>query len=110
MRCGVDIQNIQEFQAQVNKVGDAFVQEIFFPEEIAGLPLVSIVGRFCVKEALVKVGLIEAGEWKRVKLVTKTPGLKPNLESADSNLVIPAGLDFSISHSGDFAIGMVVVG
>ena len=109
MKCAIDIQNIQEFEKQVNKsTGQLLLDNIFFPEEVEGLGINSIAGRFCVKECLIKVGIIGVDDWKLVKIITDKPGEKPRIESVSEDLVLP-DLDFSISHSGDYVVAMLVV-
>jgi phosphopantetheinyl transferase (holo-ACP synthase) len=104
MRCGIDLQNIHEFNSQVNKFPrDQFLANIFDQEEISGLDLSSIIAKFCIKECFIKAGVIAVGEWKRLK-VLGDEDFKVIKDSAE-----PIKANINVTVAGDYVLAAVIL-
>ncbi|WP_025209687.1 holo-ACP synthase [Hippea sp. KM1] len=107
MEVGIDIEEIERIERAHKRFGDRFLRKIFCKEEIDYCfskknPYPSLCGRFCAKEAVVKVygGAIGISD---VKIITKESG-KPVVFIHDA----PSDIAISISHSRLYATAIAV--
>lgn len=103
MKVGVDLVQISEFQARLSEAGG--LEKIFLDSEREHTKSPeSLAGAFAAKEAFMKAlgrkvdwldVWVEKDKWGRPKLISK---LTQNEE-----------VEVSISHSGDYAVAVVVI-
>jgi len=117
---GTDIIEIQRIERSVARFGDAFLQRVFTPGEMAYCQAKknfgeSFAARFAAKEAGAKAlgtGISRGVSWREFE-VTRRPGQRPELhltgrakEIADSLGV--RRLSLSLTHSRDVAMAVVI--
>ncbi len=114
---GVDMAEIDRIAQTIARHGERFVKRIFTAAEIAYCApkagAESFAARFAAKEAVFKAvgtGLRDGMCWHDVAVVNSPLG-KPELRLSGKTAEMLAGrkVHLSISHSGNFAIAMVVV-
>jgi phosphopantetheine--protein transferase-like protein len=109
LRVGIDIIKIRRFANLVEKQKDTFLKKIFNLEEIKDKRVEHLAGIFCVKEALVKAGVIKVGRWRDVSIINQKSGC-PNLVFRNKEVERDISqADISISHDGGYAVGTAVV-
>ncbi|HFQ95346.1 MAG TPA: holo-[acyl-carrier-protein] synthase [Anaerolineae bacterium] len=115
LRAGVDIIEIARFQRALQRHGNAFLERIFTPAEIAayGHRPASLAARWAAKEAVAKAlgtGIGEIG-WKEIEILADerhAPALR--LYGRAEALAQSLGLTqwaISLSHTDDLAIAFV---
>ena len=111
---GVDIIEISRIGESIERFGQAFLERIYTPAELAAYrdKLPSLAARFAAKEAVIKA-LDAPGTSPRDIEVLSAPDGKPLLslygkarERADRLGI--TGLDVSLSHSREYAVAFVV--
>ena len=102
MKVGIDLVLISEFQLRLKEEGA--LEKIFLDSEREHTKSAeSLAGLFAAKEAFFKaVG--KKGDWLEV-WAEKDQWGKPTLKSADFD----GEIQLSISHSGDYAVAVVVI-
>ncbi len=104
MRIGIDLVQISEFQTRLGEAGG--LDKVFLDSEREHTKSPeSLAGAFAAKEAFFKA-MGKKGDWLEV-WVEKDQWGKPMLRSK----MVEAGreIQVSISHSGDYAVAMVVI-
>lgn len=103
MKVGIDLVLISEFQARLKEEGA--LDKIFLDSEREHTKSVeSLAGLFAVKEAFFKA-MGKKGDWLDVWVEKDLAG-KPVL---GSKLIQGQEVQVSISHSGDYAVAVVVI-
>ncbi|AEA33556.1 holo-ACP synthase [Hippea maritima] len=107
MEVGIDIEEIERIEKAHKQFGDRFLRRVFSEEELNYCfsrknPYPSLCGRFCAKEAVVKV---YAGKLliSDVKIVNAESG-KPMVFIRNK----PSDIAVSISHSKHYATAVAV--
>jgi len=106
---GIDIQKISEFE----DVSEGFLKKIFTENEISycsgkSKPAQHFAARFAVKEAIIKAlsQFEEKVNYKDIETLI-------NNKKLQTNILKKLGLEYdfkvSLSHSGEYALGFVVV-
>jgi holo-[acyl-carrier protein] synthase len=108
---GIDIIEIDRIQKAVERWGDAFLNHVFTPEEIAfarkfKFPYRHYAGRFAAKEAVFKAMGIPDLSWQDVTILNEADG-KPVCH--DNNKKFKHQPLISISHSRDYAVASAIV-
>lgn len=116
---GIDIQEVRTIKKIIEKYGDGFINRIYTPEEISYCKkkanYQSYAARWAVKEAFFKglgTGITKQSQFKEVS-VRLNPNGKPEIHLTgntkkyvqEEQLLI----NVSISHSGDYAVGQVIL-
>lgn len=116
---GIDIQEVKPIEKMIEKYGDRFINRIFTPEEISYCKrksnYQSYAARWAVKEAFFKglgTGITKQSQFKEVSVKLKANG-KPEIHLTGSTKKYVQeenlSINVSISHSGDYAIGQVIL-
>ncbi len=118
MRTGVDLIEIERFQAVLEEHGDRFLERVFTPQEREryGGRLGSLAARWAAKEAVAKAlgtGIGAVG-WKDIEVVGDDEGAPVlHLHGAAAARAAALGLtdwSISLSHTHEHAIAFVVAG
>ena len=117
---GVDITEISRIEAAIERRGQAFLQRIFTPSEIAYCQrhrscAERFAGRFAAKEAAMKAlgtGWSHGVRWVDIEVARETSG-KPTLKLSGAALSIADRLGvkhiaLSITHDGNTALAQVI--
>jgi holo-[acyl-carrier protein] synthase len=117
---GTDLIEIERIERSVERFGEAFLQRVFTPGEIAYCQrkknsAESLAARFAAKEAGAKAlgtGISRGVSWKELE-VRRLPGGRPELHLSGRAKEIAAGLgirrvSLSLSHSRTVSIAVVV--
>jgi holo-[acyl-carrier protein] synthase len=117
---GVDIAEVDRVEAAIRRHGEAFLNRIYTPAEIAYCErhknkAERYAGRFAAKEAAMKAlgtGWRRGVRWRDIE-VTNLPGGKPTLRLAGAALshadrLGVKNIAVSITHSGDLAFAQVI--
>lgn len=118
---GVDMEEIARIGAAIKRHGQAFLERIFTPGEIAYCeryhdPVERYAGRFAAKEAAMKAlgtGWSKGVRWRDIE-VAREPGSRPTivLHGAAREHAERLGarhISLSISHTGNFALAQVIL-
>lgn len=103
---GVDIVEISDFRANIEKGGATFLEKCFFPEESDNASVQSLAGIFAAKEAVMKALSLRAGKWKEIIIKHEADG-RPYVEFVSLS-VRPISCDVSISHTESSAVAQFV--
>lgn len=113
---GVDLVEIERFQAALSRHGSRFLERVFTEAEIleAGDHLASLAARFAAKEAVAKALGTGIGpvSWREIEIrrgSARQPLLQ--LHGAAAQLAAEMGLtdwSISLSHSQDMAVAVAV--
>lgn len=104
MKIGIDVVEIERVSKSISETS-AFVNKVLHPEEIKPWNLQSICGKIALKEAVIKTGLISAGEWKKIMILPSGSG-EPRV--FDENKTLVSRLHVSISHTSNLAIAVAI--
>ncbi|MGA8939338.1 MAG: holo-ACP synthase [Acidobacteriaceae bacterium] len=118
---GTDLIEIERIAQSVERFGDAFLERVFTPGEIAycrrkkKTSAESFAARFAAKEAGAKAlgtGISRGVSWKEIE-VRRLPGQRPELHLSGRAAEVSARLgirriSLSLSHSRGLSIAMVV--
>ena len=117
---GVDITEISRIDAAIQRRGQAFLQRIFTPSEIAYCErhrncAERYAGRFAAKEAAMKAlgtGWARGVRWVDIEVVRELSG-KPTLKLSGATREIAdrlgvTNIALTITHSGNTALAQVV--
>lgn len=118
---GTDLIEIERIAQSVERFGEAFLQRVFTPGEIAycrgkrKTSAESFAARFAAKEAGAKAlgtGISRGVGWKELE-VRRLPGQRPELHLSGRAAEVASRLGIrrialSLSHSRGFSIAMVV--
>ena len=118
---GTDLIEIERIAQSVERFGDAFLERVFTPGEIAycqrkkKTSAESFAARFAAKEAGAKAlgtGISRGVSWKEIE-VRRLPGQRPELHLSGRAAEVAARLgirriSLSLSHSRGLSIAMVV--
>jgi phosphopantetheine--protein transferase-like protein len=105
IKAGIDLVLNKRIEANVNN--SEFLKKIFHPSELKHEKS-KLAGIFVLKEAAMKA-LGKKCDWKSIEVLAKD-GKKPEIFLSES--IKPKKLksiDASISHDGEYTIGMVVL-
>ncbi|SDN47904.1 holo-[acyl-carrier protein] synthase [Fictibacillus solisalsi] len=116
---GIDLQELKQFQKVVDRREEAFLQKVFTERELKYSKqknfIQSLAGRWAVKEAFLKAmgtGIQNMRALKEIEIINLHGG-KPYInltgELKTKCTVLNIKIDASISHSKDYATGMVVL-
>ena len=120
LRVGIDIVQISQIRASLDKFGERFAERLFTIDEISfatasrALEAERFAARFAAKEAAIKAfGLSEAGlDWRDLEVIRRGDGscglalhrgLAERVGAAASESV-----SLSLSHDGDYATAIVI--
>jgi holo-[acyl-carrier protein] synthase len=117
---GTDIIENQRIERSIARFGDAFLQRVFTPGEVAYCQAKknfaeSFAARFAAKEAGAKAlgtGISRGVSWREFE-VTREPGQRPELHLTGRAKEIADGLgirrlSLSLTHSRDVAMAVVI--
>jgi holo-[acyl-carrier protein] synthase len=116
LRTGVDLLEIDRFEAAVKRHGERFLARVFTPREIneVGDNMASLAVRLAAKEAAAKALGTGIGDvkWQEIEIL-RGPARQPalHLHGHASSLADRLGLknwSLSLSHSHTYAIALVV--
>jgi len=102
IKCGIDL--VLNKRLEANLKNPDFLRRIFTLKELKQNKKSKLTGIFALKEAAMKA-FGEKLDWKSIEVLAKE-GKKPELSINNKKF---KSLDASISHDGDYTIGMVVV-
>jgi len=102
MRCGIDL--VLNKRIEKNLSSTEFLTKVFNPSELK-FKKNKLPGVFALKEAAMKA-IGRKCDWKDIEIMLKE-GQKPKIHIQGTKF---KSLDASISHDGDYTIGMVVLG
>lgn len=108
-KIGIDIVRRKRFMQSLKRGSDSFSQHIFTAQEIRQNTKEQLASIFCLKEAVIKALELPQDVWLSINTNRKDNGKVycSFLDSAIANRV--ASIDTSISHEGEWIIGVVVV-
>jgi holo-[acyl-carrier protein] synthase len=118
---GTDIIEITRIERSLARFGDAFLNRVYTPAEIAycraknRTSAESFAARFAAKEAAAKAlgtGISRGVTWREFE-VLRSPGQPPTMNLSGRAALIAARLgikrlSLSVSHSREFAIAIVI--
>ena len=117
---GVDITEIRRIESVIQRRGQAFLQRVFTPSEIAYCQkhrnaAERFAGRFAAKEAAMKAlgtGWSHGVRWVDIEVVREPSG-KPTLKLSDATRAIADTLGVkniavTITHDGNTALAQVI--
>ena len=116
LRTGVDLVEIERFEAAVQRHGERFLTRVFTPRELyeVGDNMASLAARFTAKEATAKALGTGIGDvkWQEIEIL-RGPARQPALFLHGQALKLSdeLGLEnwsLSLSHSQTYAIALVV--
>lgn len=116
LRTGVDLLEIERFEAAVQRHGERFLARVFTPRELfeVGDNLASLAARFTAKEAIAKALGTGIGDvsWQEIEILRGPVG-QPDLYLHGQALKLADELglgnwSLSMSHSHTYAIALVV--
>jgi holo-[acyl-carrier protein] synthase len=118
---GVDIAEVDRVEAAIRRYGEAFLNRIYTPAEIAYCErhkskAERYAGRFAAKEAAMKAlgtGWRRGVRWRDIE-VTNLPGGKPALRltgaaQGHADRLGVKNIAVSITHSGSLALAQVIL-
>ncbi len=104
IKTGIDLVLNKRIEKNISSQG--FLKKVFLPSELINKD--KLVGIFSLKEAVMKC-LEKKVDWKEITIEYKNSS-KPKIILSDkikpNNMV---SIDSSISHNGDYTIGIVVM-
>lgn len=100
IQCGIDL--VLNKRIEDNLASPEFLKKAFHPSELKNKN--KLVGIFALKEALMKA-LGKKMNWLDIEVITNE-GEKPEIKVLENKF---KSIDASISHDGDYTIGMVVI-
>ena len=100
IKCGIDL--VLNKRMEKNLFNSNFISKVFHASELK-LEKRKLTGIFCLKEAVMKImgGKLD---WKEIEVVFEKSG-KPKIKVSGGKF---KSIDASISHDGEYTIGMVV--
>lgn len=104
MKIGIDLVEINRISKTISEIPD-FVNKILSSEETTPWKIESICGKIAAKEAIIKTGFIQAGEWKRITILPSASG-EPQVFDENNNIV--SELHVSITHTSTLAMAIAV--
>ena len=103
---GIDLIELADLERRISRT-PIFLEKILTTAELDSAPtLESQAGYIAAKEALVKCGYLQPGQWLEVQL-EHTPAGKPFFTTADGTQL--TGCHVSISHTEHFVTAVVIV-
>jgi len=102
IKCGIDL--VLNRRIKINLNNPDFLRRIFTLKELKQNKKSKLTGIFALKEATMKA-FGEKLPWHSIEVLAKE-GKKPLITLQDKKF---KSLDASISHDGDYTIGMVVI-
>jgi holo-[acyl-carrier protein] synthase len=116
---GIDIQEVKQFQKVVDRREESFLNKVFTERELDYSKkknfIQSLTGRWAVKEAFLKAlgtGIQNVKSLKEIEIINLHNGKPYIVLTGELNTkcaVLKLKIDASISHSKDYATGMVVL-
>ncbi len=103
---GIDIVDIAEFQAQLDRGGERMVKRCFFDSERDNASIERLAGTFAAKEAVIKALSLGHSSWKKV-MVKHAPDGRPIIQLLDVQCLIISS-DVSITHTDSVAAAQFV--
>jgi len=98
IKCGIDL--VLNNRIELNS--QEFLKKVFHPSELKNTK--KLIGIFALKEALMKA-IGKKVNWLEIEIKTQE-GKKPEIFISGIKF---KSIDCSISHDGDYTIGMVVI-
>ncbi len=102
IKCGIDLVLNKRIESQLNN--QEFLKKVFHPTELKNKS--KLPGIFALKEAMMKA-LGKKLDWLDIEVIAKD-GQKPEIHIPGLSKKLKS-IDASISHDGDYTIGMVVI-
>ena len=103
---GCDLVFIPKFIDSLKSGGEAFIQKLFTPYEIAyAQTFESLAGVFAAKEAFIKSSQLKLSSWHDIEIYKLSSG-KPIVRC---NEIDEDSCDVSISHDGEYAMAVVII-
>lgn len=105
---GIDIVDIQDLGEKIQE-SSSFLAKIFTLQELEinkVSNIKSLAGKIAAKEAIIKTGLIQAGDWHKIQILTDING-KPYV--VDKHGKIYKNIKISISHTQNTAVAIAVL-
>lgn len=101
---GIDIIEIADFQGRPLESQQAIINQALYPEEIEA-KLESNLGKIAAKEAIIKTGFSQPGEWKKVKIIHDNSGKPLVFDRNDDSI---KGIKISITHSANTVVAIAL--
>jgi len=103
IKCGIDLVLNKRIESQISN--PSFLKRVFHASELKSSKNRSkLAGIFALKEAMMKA-LGKKLDWLDIEVMSRD-GKKPEIRMIDKKF---KSIDASISHDGDYTIGMVVI-
>jgi phosphopantetheine--protein transferase-like protein len=96
---GIDLVHIPEFQKQVASGGDTFLKKAFGVLELHNRQPEHLAGLWAAKEAVVKAGGLNPGEWQDIHISHSANGAPRARVGTDE-------YEISIAHHGEYAVAV----
>ena len=113
---GMDLIEISRFEREIQARGDALIEEILLPSEIAycrgkAREVESFAVRYAAKEAFTKALKVgKASIWREVEIV-RSEGPRPALllHGGAREMVGPRRVELALSHAATHAVAVVLI-
>jgi len=102
-KCGIDLILNKRIEKNLDK--PEFLKKVFHFSELKSRS--KLIGIFALKEAIMKA-LGEKIDWLDIEVIARE-GKKPEIRVSTNTNKKFKSIDASISHDGDYTIGMVVL-
>lgn len=107
IKIGCDLADIRKFKKSLERGGNAFLDKIFSPQELAfSSQPESLAGIFAAKEAVIKALKLKAGDWHKIE-IRKNQNGRPEIILIELHHKI-ISQDVSISHDGEYAMAVAI--
>ena len=108
IKTGIDILRKRRFLGSMKRGGKAFLERTFTPQELRQNTKEQLASIFCMKEAVMKALELPGNSWLMISTSRKENGkvVSSLLTQAIAGRI--ASLDTSISHDGEWIIGIAV--
>lgn len=104
MRVGIDLIEIDRFKKSIEN-NPAFLDRILTDTEKKGADVVSWAGKYAAKEALIKCGYMNSGDWLMIQILNDTTGRPFACDRFGTEVT---SIQLSISHTKDFAVAVAL--
>ncbi|MEK7595608.1 MAG: 4'-phosphopantetheinyl transferase superfamily protein [Patescibacteria group bacterium] len=105
MEIAVDILELEDFKATIQRSGSAFLDKLFTKNEQQNSEPEHLAGIFCVKECAIKAGIIKVGEWLSIEIKKDALG-KPFLYWVEGIKISDTAI--SISHTKNYCVANLI--
>ena len=105
MEVGIDLVIVDTLKARISK-DPSYISKLLSEDEVKEWNVEKFAGKIAAKEALIKTGLIKAGEWHKVQIKSLPSGKPAVFDEMGRKL---KGVKISISHAGAYAVSIALL-